>query len=146
MYSDLGQSAVWMFTNGHSFSTVYDASNEFVSKKLQDYIITLTGKQLPDYYVQSSTSSVSGQPVYNPKVLKIYASFEEKLSEPKKLTLAVYNASGEVVQPVFENRNFGATGHRFKVEFEAKGVAPGKYYIRLSEGEMVMQETEVEVK
>ena len=62
------------------------------------------------------------------------------------MTLAVYNASGEVVQPVFENRNFGATGHRFKVEFEAKGVAPGKYYIRLSEGETVMQETEVEVK
>lgn len=146
MYSDLGQSAVWMFTNGHSFSTVYDASNEFVSKKLQGYIITLTGRQLPEYYVQSSTSSESGQPVYNPRVLKIYASFEEKLSEPKKLTLAVYNAAGEVIQPVFENRNYGAAGHRFKVEFEAKGVDPGEYFIRLSEGETILKETVVEVK
>lgn len=146
MYNELGQDAVWHFTNGHSLNTVYDAGNEFASKKLLDFITTLTGEKTPEYYIQTSSSTVAGQPVYNPKTLKIFASFEEELTAPKKLTLGIYNEQGEMVQPVFENRNFVARGHRFKVEFEAKGVPAGKYYIRLKEGETTLRETMVEVK
>ncbi len=146
MYNELGQNAVWYFTNGHSLNTVYDAGNEFASKKLVDFMTNLTGEKKPEYFVQTSSNIAAGQPVYNPKTLKIFASFEEKLETPKKLTLGIYNEQGEMVQPVFENRNFGAAGHRFKVEFEAKNVPLGKYYIRLKEGETTLRETMVEVK
>lgn len=146
MYNELGQNAVWYFTNGHSLNTVYDAGNEFASKKLLDFIITLTGEQRPEYFVQTSATTTAGQPVYNPKALKIFATFEEELAAPKKLTLGIYNEQGEMVQPVFENRHFAARGHRFKVEFEAKGVPTGKYYIRLKEDETTLRETMVEVK
>lgn len=146
MYNELGQDAVWYFTNGHSLNTVYDVGNEFASKKLLDFMTTLTGEQKPEYFIQTSSSTVAGQPVYNPKTLKIFASFEEELTTPKKLTLGIYNEQGEMVQPVFENRNFAARGHRFKVEFEAKGVPAGKYYIRLKEDETTLRETMVEVK
>ncbi len=146
MYNELGQNAVWYFTNGHSLNTVYDAGNEFASKKLVDFMTNLTGEKKPEYFVQTSSTTTAGQPVYDPKMLKIFATFEEELEEPKNLSLGIYNEQGEVVQPVFENRNFAARGHRFKVEFEAKNVPTGKYYIRLKEGETTLSETMVEVK
>lgn len=146
MYNELGQNAVWYFTNGHNLNTVYDAGNEFASKKLVDFMTNLTGEKKPEYFVQTSSNTTVGQPVYNPKTLKIFASFEEELTAPKKLTLGIYNEQGEMVQPVFENRNFAARGHRFKVEFEAEDVPAGKYYIRLKEDETTLRETMVEVK
>ncbi|MBW7914541.1 MAG: hypothetical protein H3C54_12800 [Taibaiella sp.] len=146
MFNELGQNAVWHFTNGHSLNTVYEVNNEFTSKKVLDFITALTGAQMPEYYVKTSPRTVAGQPVYNPKVLKIFATFEHELQASKNLSLGIYNEQGEMIQPVFENRNFGATGHRFKVEFEAKGVPAGKYYIRLKEDETTLRETMVEVK
>ena len=115
-------------------------------KKLVEYIANLTGQPVPDYYVENATSTRQGQPVYTPKTLKIYAQFEQKLEEPKKLTLGVYDSEGEMIQPVFENRPFGKAGHRFKVTFEAKDVPAGKYYIRLKEGEDIVRETAVTVE
>lgn len=146
LYNSLGQNAVWMFTNGHDLNSVYDGGNEFTSKKMQDFIINLTGRTRPEYFVQSAHNTTAGEAVYNPKTLKIYAMFEEKLEAPKKLTLGIFNQQGEMIQPVFENRNYGVAGHRFRVEFEAKGVPAGKYYIRLKEGDAVLRETMVEVK
>lgn len=146
MFNELGQNAVWHFTNGHSLNTVYEVNNEFTSKKVLDFITALTGAQMPEYYVKTSPRTVAGQLVYNPKVLKIFATFEHELQAPKKLSLGIYNEQGEMIQPVFENRNFGATGHRFKVEFEAENVSAGKYYIRLKEGENTLNEKMVEVK
>lgn len=146
MFNELGQQAVWVFTNDHNLNSVYDGSNEFASKKLQDFLVTLTGKSRPEYYTKTGVNTVAGQTVHNPKTLKIYATFEEKLEAAKKLTLGVYNEQGTMIQPVFENRNFGPAGHRFKVEFEAKNAPAGKYYIRLKEGDAVLRETVVEVK
>ena len=146
LFNDLGQSAVWMFTNGHSLRSVYESNNEPASKKLVAYIANLTGQPIPEYYVENATSTLQGAPVYTPKTLKIYAQFEQKLEEPKKLTLGVYNGDGNMIQPVFENRPFGKAGHRFKVTFEAKDVPAGKYYIRLQEGDAVLQETTVTVE
>jgi hypothetical protein len=67
------------------------------------------------------------------------------LQEPKKLTLGVYNAEGEMIQQVFTDRMFGKAGHRFRVTFEADDVSPGMYYIRLKEGDNVLREQAVEV-
>ncbi len=146
LYNELGQQAVWVFTNDHNLNSVYDGNNEFASKKLRDFLITLTGKPRPEYYVKSVVSTIAGQAVHDPKTLKIYATFEEKLETAKKLTLGVYNEQGTMIQPVFENRNFGPAGHRFKVEFEAKNVPTGKYYIRLKEADAILRETMVDVK
>jgi len=146
MYNDLGQSAVWVFTNNHNLNSVYDGNNDFVSKKLLDYIVNLTHRPMPEYFVESAINDTPGEEVYNPKTLKIYARFEEELESPKKLTLGIFNDKDEIIQPVFKDRNYGKAGHRFRVEFEAEGVAAGKYYIRLKEGETILRETMVEVK
>ncbi|MBZ0099191.1 MAG: hypothetical protein K8F30_08910 [Taibaiella sp.] len=146
MYNELGQNAVWHFTNGHSLNTVYDPTNGPSSKKLIEFITTLTGEKQPEYFVQTSSNTTAGQPVHNPKALKIFATFEEELAATKTLTLGIYNEQGDMVQPVFENRNFPARGHRFRVEFEAQNVPVGKYYIRLKEGDTTLREKMVEVE
>lgn len=145
LFDGLGQSAVWVLTNDHSLNNVYDHSREAQSKKLIAFLASLTGKSLPTYYISTDNSNTPGETAYNPKPLKIYASFEQKITDVKTLTLGVYDSQGILRQPVFQNKTFGKGGHRFKVEFEAKDVPPGKYYIRLMEEDVVLEETEVVV-
>lgn len=145
MFDDLGQDAVWVVTNNHSLETVYDGTREMQSEKLIDYLVMLTGKPKPAYFVSNTVSVTPGQPAYTPKPLKIHAKFEQVLTEQKKLTLGIFNESGKMVQEVFSNRPHGKMGHRFTVNFESSNVPAGKYYIRLKEGETVLQEKMVEV-
>lgn len=146
LFDDLGQSAVWVMTSGHDLSTVYQSNRDAISKKLIDFMASVTGKPLPDYYREYQLSGEGSGPVFRPKNLKIIAQFEEKLDAPKKLTLGVFDGEGKMIQPVFENRVFGKAGHRFSVSFEATNVSAGTYYIRLKEGETVLQEKKVNVE
>jgi hypothetical protein len=146
MLDDLGQAAVWVLTNGHTLNNVYDPYRDIASKKLVDYLATLTGLPAPDYYVMNQRSQEAGAPVYTPKTLKIFAQFEHVLAAPEKLTLGVFKEDGSMLKRVFENRNFGKGAHRHRVEFEATGVEAGNYYIRLMSGQTVLQEKKVLVQ
>jgi hypothetical protein len=146
MLDELGQSAVWVLTNNHSLNNVYDPYRDNMSKKLIEYLSTVTGLPKPDYYTTTTMSQNPGAPVYIPKVLKIYAEFEQTLASPQKITLGVFNEEGTMIQPVFVDRNFGKATHRHRVEFEASGVRPGNYYIRLKSGDEVLQEKKVVVQ
>lgn len=145
LFDYLGQQAVWAITNNHELSNVYDPARDVVSKQLIELISTITGKAKPAYYTLVPDEQNPGSPAYNPKVLKILAQFEARLDAPKTLTLGVFDAAGIMVQPVFENQNFPARGHRFEVEFEAENVAAGNYFIRLKEGDAILQEKMVKV-
>ncbi|RYD58564.1 MAG: hypothetical protein EOP56_02975 [Sphingobacteriales bacterium] len=145
-FDDLGQDAVWVVTNNHGLETVYDGTREMQAEKLIDYLVQITGKPKPTYYLSNTVSLIPGQPVYVAKPLKIHAKFEQVLSESKKLTLGVFDGTGKMIQEVFSNRPYGKAGHRFTVNFESSNVPAGQYYIRLKEGETVLQEKMVEVK
>lgn len=146
LYDFLGQHGVWVVTNNHELNGVYDPDRDVVSKKFIDVISAATGKPKPDYYTLIPNNQNPNSPAYDPKILKIFAEFEVRLQAPKTLTLGVYDSAGNMAQPVFENQNFGATGHRFNVEFEAENVPTGRYYIRLKEGDAVLQEKMVKVE
>ncbi|MCD6012816.1 MAG: hypothetical protein K0Q79_2678 [Flavipsychrobacter sp.] len=146
LFDYLGQHAVWAITNDHSLSGVYDPARDVVSKKLIELISATTGKPKPDYYTLVPDEQNPGSPAYNPKMLKIIAQFEIRTESPKTLTLGVYDSAGTMIQPVFENQPFPARGHRFEVEFEAENVQAGRYYIRLKEGDAMLQEKMVKVE
>lgn len=141
----LGQSAVWVVTNGHSPRGVYDVNRDAESKKLVDFLCAATGRNTPDYYTVTQINETPSQPAYVPKPLMIVAKFEIMLDAPKTMTLGVYDDRGNLIQKVFENQEFGKTGHRFRVEFESADVPAGKYYIRLKEYDQVLQEKMVQV-
>lgn len=146
LFDYLGQHAVWAITNNHALTEVYDPARDVVSKKLIDLISATTGKPKPDYYTLVADEQNPGSPAYDPKVLKIFAQFEIRTDAPKTLTLGVFDSTGAMAQPVFENQPFPARGHRFEVEFEAENVPAGRYYIRLKEGDAILQEKMVKVE
>ena len=146
MFDALGQSAVWVITDGRNPATAYDAGRDAQARKLVEFLEGVTGREADAYFTQYAQSTTPGEPVVSPKPLKMVAQFEQLLDAPKKLTLGVYNEQGEMIQKVFEDRMFGKSGHRFKVEFQSANVPAGKYFIRLKEGEAVLQETEVKVE
>ena len=146
LLDELGQKAIWVLTNDHPLSEAYDPHRVAQSEKLIAKLMALTGKEQPEYYRVTGVREGAGQPVYSPKVLRIVAQFEEQFSEPHTLSLGVYNDQGSLIQSVFKDRFFGKTGHRFKVDFEAGNVPAGKYYIRLTEGDAVLQQKEGDVE
>ncbi len=145
LYDDLGQNAVWAITNNHSLSQIYDSQRESIAKDLLALVMRLTSREKPQYYSITKHEAIPDAPAYVPKTLKIIADFELRLEAPKVLTLGVFDASGKMIQSVFENQEFGALGHRFEVEFESADVQAGNYYIRLKEGEKVIKEQVVKV-
>jgi len=147
LFDDLGQYAVWVVTNNSSLSNIYDSQRPHVASQLMDVICKATGKKKPDYYtINAPTSQVSGMPAYVPKPLMILATFRHITIAPKRLTLGVYNDAGATIQSVFEDKEFPAAGHEFGVEFEAADVPAGNYYIRLKEGNIVLDEKKVKVE
>lgn len=146
LFDDLGQYAVWAVTNNASLSNIYDANRPEVARQLLDVISKATGRKKPDYYtINAPSEQVPDMPAYVPKPLKIVATFRIITKESKRLTLGVYNDMGNTVQSVFEDREFPATGHEFGVEFEAADVPAGFYYIRLKEGDIIIEEKRVKV-
>lgn len=147
LFDDLGQYAVWALTNNASLSNIYDSRRPHLSNQLLEVICKATGRQKPDYYtINAPSEQVPDMPAYVPKPLKIVATFRLITKETKRLTLGVYNDVGNTVQSVFEDREFPATGHEFGVEFEAADVPAGFYYIRLKEGDTVLEEKRVKVE
>lgn len=144
LFDGLGQSAVWAISDDHNLQGIYGTSP--VAQKLLDFMVSITGYPRPTVFYINDISDVPNAPVRSTKALKIIALFEQILTEPAKLTLGVYNASGTLIQKVFEEQQFPKKGHRFKVEFEAQGVQAGKYFIRLKKGDVVLQEKEVTVE
>lgn len=146
LFDDLGQYAVWAVTNNASLSNIYDNQRPQLANQLMDIICKATGRKKPDYYtINAPALQVPDMPAYVPKPLKIIANFRIITKETKRLTLGVYNDAGNTVQSVFEDREFPATGHEFGVEFEAADVPAGFYYIRLKEGDLVLEEKRVKV-
>ncbi len=146
LYGNLGQSAVWVITNNSPLSDIYDYEKEVIARQLVELISKTTGRPLPEYYTLHNMEQIPGAPAYVPKVLKIIANFEVRLETPKIMTLGIYNDKGEMIKKVFENQEFAALGHRFGVEFESADVPAGKYFIRLKEGETILQEKMVKVE
>ena len=142
----LGQHAVWVITNHKSLGTVYSAEEADLSKRFVDFLSSVTGLPKPDYYQLMTVHETPSQPVYVPKALKIVAEFQLYIREPKTLTFGVFNEKGVMIQKVFENQEFPAMGHRFELEFESSDEPAGKYFLRLKEGDKVLQEKMVIVE
>ncbi|MCB0700236.1 MAG: hypothetical protein H6551_01465 [Chitinophagales bacterium] len=145
LYSELGQYAIWLFTNDHNINSVYAADNDAMSKQLIERITEFSTLTTPEYFVEQKISKEAGKPVFNPKVLNIFTQVEHQIKKTEVLTLAIYNSTGEQVQTVFENRRYGKSTQRFRVQFNTENNPAGKYYIRLKDESDILKETLIEI-
>lgn len=145
LYDEMGQHAVWALTDRHGLHSVFDPARPELSKELLALLSQVTGRPVPDYYKYYAIDNTPGHTAFVPKVLKMYARFEWLQETTKVMTLAIYNEAGDIIQPVAENQSFERGGNRVTVEFEAENVKAGKYYIRLTDGPVVVKELAVQV-
>ncbi len=145
LYDELGQHAVWVLTDNHSLDGIIDPARPKESNELVALLATLTGRKVPEYFKVYKLNTVAGQPVFQKRILKIVAKLEWKLETPKALTLGIFNSTGDLVQGIFEEKKMTPGIFKMQVQFEAEGAPPGKYYMRLRDGDVLMKEIMVVV-
>ena len=145
LFDNLGQQAVWTLTDNHSLEGIIDPERAKVSNDLLALMAKLTGRPVPAYFKLYKLNTVAGQPVFEKRVLKIYANLEWRLEEPKALTLGIYNSRGDLVEGIFEDKKLTRGIFKMQVKFEAEGAPKGKYFMRLKDGDRLMKEITVVV-
>jgi hypothetical protein len=145
LFDGLGQAAIWALTDNHSLEGIIDAARPKESSELLALMVKLTGRPVPQYFKQYKLNTVAGQPVFEKRLLKIVANLEWRLEEPRALTLGIYNKTGDLVQGIFEEKKMTKGIFKMQVQFEAEGAPPGKYFMRLNDGNVLMKEIMVVV-
>jgi hypothetical protein len=144
--NETAQHAVWVMTNQHELSSVYDPAQDLASRKLIAFMAQVLHAELPAYYKQYTVNTTPGRPVFEGKALKIYALFQWKADSPQYLKLAVYNEAGKQIDLMFENRLFKPGGYELMARFSSSSEPPGNYYIRLSSPAGILKETKVQIE
>ncbi len=143
---DIGQKAIWVLTNDHSLSNIYDPTFDKESRSLITFMAKLLGKEKPGYFAFQPVYAIPGATAYKTKSLKIYADFKWQLPESLAMTLAVYNEQGQVIETAFENREMAKGYYELTASFESINVPAGNYYFRLKEGDNIIKETKVVIE
>ncbi len=145
LYDDLGQQAIWALTDHHNLDGIIDPARPKESAELLALMKKETGWETPEYFKMYKLNTVAGQPVFQKRILKIVANMEWKLDAPASVSLGIYNQTGGLVQGVLEEKIMARGGYKMLVQFEAEGAPPGRYFVRLIEGDKLKKEIEVKV-
>jgi hypothetical protein len=146
LYDYLGQQAVWVMTDGNDLEGIIDPARPKQSADLLALLVKLTGKSAPEYFRYYKLDTVAGQPVFKKRVLKIISNIDWKLEEAAPITLGIYNATGDLVQGVLDEKQMAKGGYRMQVQFEAEDAPPGNYFMRLKKDDKLMKEIKVTVE
>jgi hypothetical protein len=146
LFDYLGQQAVWVITDGNDLEGIIDPAKPKQSADLLALLVKLTGRQAPEYFRYYKLDTVAGQPVFKKRVLKIITNIDWKLEEASPVTLGIYNATGDLVQGVLDEKQMAKGGYRMQVQFEAENAPPGAYYMRLKRDDKLMKEIKVTVE
>lgn len=146
LYDYLGQQAIWAITDKTDLEGVIDPNRSKQSAELLALLVNLTGRPVPPYFKMYKLDTTAGQPVFRKRVLKIVSNMEWKLQEPASISLGIYNAAGDLVQGVLDEKPMAKGGYRMQVQFEAEGAPPGKYYLRLKDKDKLLQEQIVSIE
>ena len=146
LFDHLGQAAVWVVTNEHDLSNVYDNTRDLLSIKLIGIISLATGQEKPDFYAVSATNETPAQPAYTAKTEKIYIPFDISLSTSKVLSIGIFSPKGQWIKSIFERKLFEPGKHNLMAELDPSGFEAGKYFVRLMDPEKTLQQKEIKVE
>lgn len=145
--NDMAQHAVWVLTNKHSLSDVYDNNNPALSRKLVAYMGELLGIEAPQYFTVKEINAMQGEVVRPDKTLKLVANLQWTLSAPEKLSLNIYNDKNERIASYFTDKDFIKGRYDLNASFETIDYPAGAYTIRLQTTEQeVIKEIKVRLE
>lgn len=129
--NDMAQHAVWVLTNKHSLSDVYDKDYPALSRKLVTYMGQLLGIEAPQYFTIKEINTLQGASVRPEKTLKLVANLQWTLTAPEKLSLSIYNDKNERIASYFNGKDFIKGRYDLNASFETIDYPAGAYTIRL---------------
>ena len=135
------QYAVWAVTDADRLEGIGDPA-------LTKFVADMLGKPMPEYHIQYQTPpqdrQLPGQPANWREAFAMNGLFYYELSSDKHVDFGLYNESGELIHSLFKSRLQKRGHHKFKFEFEIRGLEKGKYFARLTNGGNVIKELAVE--
>lgn len=135
------QFAVWAVSNGERLEGIGDAG-------LTQFVADLLGKPMPEYHIQyqqpPSDRLLPGQPANWREAMAMNGLFYYTLERDQQVNFGLYNENGELVHTLFKNRVQKRGYHKFRFEFEIKGLPKGKYFARMTSQGQTLKELAVE--
>ncbi len=135
------QYAVWAVTDANRLEGIGDPT-------LTKFVADMLGKPMPEYHIQYQSPPqdrlLPGQPANWREAFAMNGLFYYDLTADKQVDFGLYNEAGELIHTLFKNRLQKRGSHKFKFEFEIKGLAKGKYFARLTSRGQVIKELAVE--
>ncbi|MCE3280998.1 MAG: hypothetical protein K0S44_3189 [Bacteroidetes bacterium] len=134
------QQAVWSVSDNNSIGSIDGAKDEDV-KKLRNYVSQLTGRPIPLYnvhYKQQDDMSVAG------RVVNIDGVFKYELNIDNKVTIAIYNSEGKIVQLLIQNQPHEDGEYKLFYTFNTSKLPSGTYYARMSTDGAVVKEEKID--
>jgi hypothetical protein len=130
------QYAVWAVMDDDRLESIGDPV-------LSKFTADLLGKPLPEYqiaYQQSQDRQLPGQPANWREAVALNGLFYYELPRDQMVSFGLYSAGGEHLHELFSNRLQRRGHHKFRFEFEIRGLEKGSYVVKLvSEGETIKE-------
>lgn len=134
------QQAVWTVSDNNSIASIYGGTEKEVDA-LRNYISKITGRPIPKYditFQQESDRSVLG------RATKIEGKFDYTLNSNAHVTIAIYDASGKLVQLLFENIAHKNGDYKLYYTFRTRQLEQGIYYARMKVDNVLQKEEKIE--
>jgi len=133
------QQAVWAISDNESIGGIYGGDTKMV-EEIRNYVSLVTGRPIPPYNItyQQTENSTIGHP------FKIEGELAYNLNTTGHVTIAIYNASGEMVQLLFKDIAHDRGPHKLYYTFRTKDLPSGTYYARATNEGRTENEVKIE--
>lgn len=134
------QPAIWSVASSGKFNPAGIGNEETTREACQ-----ILNRRPPNYRIRYETRNVPGQPGFEGKALVVDGNYTYVLSKDEKLTLSLFDDTGNLVKVLYKGKTYTAGEHRASLHLEVKGLKQGKYVIKLAtESGEIVKEQEVE--
>lgn len=130
------QNAVWSITNNHRIEGIQNEA-------LKTTLSKITGQQIQPYKFTYQHENIPGQVAYSNKALKVEGLFRYGTDKDIAANFGLYDQDGKLVKMLSSNMIHKRGQHSFRFNFTFTNVKSGTYYIRLSSGNVLLNEMQV---
>lgn len=134
------QQAVWTLSDSNSIASISGGEKEIVTL-FRKYVSKLTGREIPAYditYLQESDHHVLG------RATKIEGIFEYSVPANGKITIGIYDVSGNLVQLLFKNIPHKKGECKLYYTFRTRNLNSGTYFARMNMDGTVQKEMKIQ--
>jgi hypothetical protein len=131
------QNAIWAVSNEHRAEAIED-------EELKTFVATTTGQTLRPVKIIYDQSNHPGQAAFADNTLKVRGLFKYTTEKDIIANLGLYDSTGKLVKMLQPKLQHQRGMHKFGFNFEMKNVKHGQYAIKLTSGDMVLNEMAVD--